>query len=160
MMTRILFLVGFAMMGLSVTAQGRMDSEEMLKHVNEARANDCLCGDEEMSAVGPLQWDDKLARAAQRHANDMARRNFFSHTGSDRSSVSDRVERQRFDWQRVGENLAEGFHDVATVVQGWINSPGHCKNIMNGNFTHIGAAVSRDGKYWVQVFATPMPGTE
>lgn len=142
--------------GMSLYAQKQVDADEMLRLVNEARAVDCMCGDESMKAIGPLVWDAALTRAAQKHANDMMRKDFFSHTGSDKSSVSQRVDRERFKWRAVGENLALGFNDEASAVEGWMGSPGHCKNIMNPEFTRIGVAVSRDGKYWVQVFGTHM----
>jgi uncharacterized protein YkwD len=59
------------------------------------------------------------------------------------------------------ENIAAGQMTADTVVQGWINSPGHCANIMSPAFSEMGAAFvvnnqSSQGIYWAQVFgATP-----
>lgn len=134
----------------------KVDAHIMLQEVNKARGQKCKCGSEKQDAAPPLVWDQKLERAAQKHADDMARKKFFSHTGSDKSTVSSRVDKQNFEWMLVGENIADGFKNEVDVVAGWMTSPGHCKNIMNAEFTHMGVAVSKDGKYWVQVLATPM----
>jgi uncharacterized protein YkwD len=134
-------------------AQGKLDTDVMLSLVNAARTNNCKCGDDIKEAAPKLVWDELLEKAAQKHANDMARKKFFSHTGSDKSTVSTRVDKVKFNWSIVGENIAMGHMDEATVVKGWMESPGHCKNIMNPEFKYIGVALSSDGQYWVQVFA-------
>jgi uncharacterized protein YkwD len=58
-----------------------------------------------------------------------------------------------------GENIAGGQQTPQEVVDAWLRSPGHCRNIM-GDFTHLGVSyVNRPGttyvNYWTQVFATP-----
>ncbi|MDK2840533.1 MAG: hypothetical protein PWQ17_38 [Anaerophaga sp.] len=133
----------------------KFDKRQMLQLVNDARMNRRLCGGKRHEAVAPLQWNAKLAKAAQKHADDMADNDFFDHTGSDKSTVVIRIEREDYSWRAVGENVAMGPRSVREVVEGWLESPGHCSNIMNGEFTEMGAALSHDGKYWVQVFATP-----
>jgi len=143
----------FTLSASGVFSQSRINKELMLTLVNNARANDCKCGSEKQKAAPALFWDEALARAAQKHANDMARKKFFSHTGSDKSTLSDRVDREKFDWVVIGENIAMGHQNEEMAVEGWMKSPGHCKNIMNPEFKYMGAAVSSDGKYWVQVFA-------
>lgn len=85
----------------------------------------------------------------------MADNDFFDHTGSDESTVVVRVEREKYLWRAVGENVAMGPRSVPQAVEGWLDSPGHCSNIMNGDFTEMGAALSHNGQYWVQVFAAP-----
>jgi len=139
--------------GTQVFAQSKINTDLMLRLVNAARASDCLCGTDKKEAAPALKWDKALEKAAQKHANDMARKDFFSHTGSDKSTVSTRVDREKFEWIIVGENIAMGQMDEETVVDGWMNSPGHCKNIMNPEFKYIGVALSANGQYWVQVFA-------
>lgn len=152
MLRLLLFAIVFAGMVESV-AQTAIDKVLLLELVNQARSKPCRCGGEKHKATTPLQWDEALERAAQKHADDMAARNFFSHTGSDQSSLIDRVEREQFKWSAVGENIAMGHQDEKTVVAGWKNSPGHCRNIMSPRFKYMGVAVSADGEYWVQVFA-------
>ena len=133
----------------------KFDKQDMLKFVNQARMEKRRCGGTQQEPVPPLKWNDKLAKAAQKHANDMAKNNFFDHIGSDGSTVDVRIERKGYLWRAVGENVAMGPRSVREAVDGWLDSPGHCTNIMNGDFTEMGAALSYDGKYWVQVFAAP-----
>jgi len=66
------------------------------------------CGYIFFEATEPVTWNTKLADAARAHPDDMALHNFFSHTGSDGSNVSIRVDSQAYDWRAVGENLADG----------------------------------------------------
>jgi uncharacterized protein YkwD len=133
----------------------QFDKDEMLKRVNEARSESRLCGQERQEATHEVGWDKKLTRAAKKHANDMEENQFFDHTGSDGSTVVLRVEREEYIWRAVGENVAQGPRTVSDAMKGWLESPGHCRNIMNPDFREMGAAVSDDGKYWVQVFAAP-----
>ncbi|MGQ1889335.1 CAP domain-containing protein [Thermophagus sp. OGC60D27] len=158
MQKRILFL-WFLFSGLILFGQEEVtvdfDSDKMLRLVNDARMTKRRCGGKKHEAVPPLKWNDMLAQAAQKHADDMADNDFFDHIGTGKSTVVIRVEREGYQWRTVGENIAMGPRSVPEVVEGWLNSPGHCSNIMNGDFTEMGAACSRNGKYWVQVFGTP-----
>ena len=134
--------------------------DEMLTAVNAARATQQNCGGTIMPPVPALTWDGQLEQAAYTHSNDMANYNFFSHTGSDGSSVSTRVTAQGYTWSSVGENIAAGQKDVDAVMKSWIESPGHCLNIMSANFTQMGASFvtnssTQYGIYWTQVFAKP-----
>ena len=151
----IWILLFFAIISIDLSAQ-KIDKNLMLQEVNKFRSKRCKCGAKKYKSAPKLIWDAKLEQAAKRHAEDMCKVKKLNHTGSDKSTVAMRVTDENFIWTLVGENIAEGYPDVITVVDGWMNSPGHCKNIMNPEFTHIGAAVRRDGKYWVQVLATPM----
>ena len=131
--------------------------DTMLAMVNNSRRSARQCGIASMPVVPQVTWNDQLAVAAAVHANDMVATNIFSHTGSDGLSVADRSLAAGYDWRAVGENIAAGQRDVAEVHQGWLDSPGHCRNIMNSIYTEIGAAcVSSDstdfGSYWVVVF--------
>ncbi|PSU49091.1 CAP domain-containing protein [Photobacterium frigidiphilum] len=133
---------------------------EMLTAVNAARATQQNCGGTIMPPVPALTWDAQLEQAAYTHSNDMANYDFFSHTGSDGSSVSTRVTAQGYTWSSVGENIAAGQKDVDAVMTSWIDSPGHCLNIMSANFTQMGASFvtnssTQYGIYWTQVFAKP-----
>jgi uncharacterized protein YkwD len=132
----------------------------MLDKVNAVRRSGFDCGSQgRFGAAGPLSWNSSLARAAEAHASDMAQRAFFSHTGSDGSSPAERVSRTGYPWQLVGENLAYatlGHFDAVRVVEAWLTSPTHCANLLNPEFTQLGAAMVRgELEYWAQVFATP-----
>jgi uncharacterized protein YkwD len=88
--------------------------------------------------------------AAKDHSEDMNKNNFFEHTGSDGSTLQDRINKYHYSWSIIGENIAEGYSSEKDVVEGWIKSTGHCQNIMNGNFKEMGVATS--GVYWTQDF--------
>lgn len=153
-----LLFFSFGIIGISQNpdySDVEFDQQEMLELVNEARMSKRRCGGKKHDAVAPLQWDKKLAQAAQKHADDMADNDFFDHTGSDKSTVVMRMEREDYLWRAAGENVAMGPRSVEQSVQGWLDSPGHCSNIMNGDFTEMGAALSHNGQYWVQVFGAP-----
>ena len=132
----------------------------MLAAVNDARRSGYDCGPEgQFGAAPPLVWNADLALAAADHSRDMLAGHFFSHTGSDGTTVSRRVERWGYDWSLVGENLAyatPGHFSPVSVVEAWLGSPGHCANLMHSGFREFGAAkVSGDLEYWTQVFGTP-----
>lgn len=121
-----------------------------LQLVNNVRQTGCDCGGEYMPPVAPLSWNDQLATAAYNHSKDMNTNNYFSHTGLDGSGPGDRIRRTGYNWRTYGENIAKGYQNEHAVINGWITSPGHCKNIMNGNFKEMG--MGREGVYWTQDF--------
>jgi uncharacterized protein YkwD len=90
----------------------------------------------------------------------MAARNYFSHTSADGRSMVDRVEATGYDWSTLGENIAGGQRSVDEVVAGWMNSEGHCANLMNPRFTEMGVACARNDAstydlYWTQNLGRP-----
>ena len=132
-------------------------SQKVLALVNAARGKDRKCGRSAFKAVAPVALSAMLNRAALIHSQDMAAKKFFEHAGS---KVADRVARIGYKWRTVGENIAVGAETPEAVVQGWLDSPGHCTNIMSPGFTEMGIAFVVDKKsdagiYWTQVFAAP-----
>lgn len=135
-------------------------ARRILQLTNEARAVSRTCDDTTFPARGRLTLNSRLNSAAQSHARDMASANYFSHIGRDGSTVGDRVTRAGYAWRAVGENIAAGQRSAEEVVRGWLESPGHCKNIMSGAYTQLGVGFStntaaRYQTYWVQNFAAP-----
>ncbi|NEP02731.1 MAG: CAP domain-containing protein [Symploca sp. SIO2E9] len=107
----------------------------------------------------PLKLNAKLFRAAQRHAEDMAENNFFSHTGFNGSSMSDRLEEVGYSWKRIAENISAGQSSPEDTMERWMNSSGHRGNILNPQLKEIGIGYATNSRsqyrhYWVQVFAT------
>ncbi|MEU4436870.1 CAP domain-containing protein [Micromonospora chalcea] len=103
-----------------------------------------------------LTVNAKLNLAAQRHSQDQADHKKMDHNGSDGSEPKDRVERAGYSWSMVGENVAWGYQSAAEVMDGWMKSEGHRKNILNCGYTQIGMGLARsNGPYWTQVFGTP-----
>jgi uncharacterized protein YkwD len=136
--------------------------QEFLDAVNQARSAGRICGSTSYPAVPPVGWNDTLAMAAYLHSEDMATNQFFSHTGSDGSSPGDRLAREGYAWRTYGENIAVNYPTVSTVIQGWLGSDGHCRNIMNPSFTEIGAGFAEgpylgtpSAPYWTFDLAAP-----
>ncbi len=130
---------------------------DMLDQVNDARATPRTCGDTDFPAAPALNYQCDLNTAAERHSQDMATNNFHSHTGSDGLKLKDRVNATDYDWSTIGENIAAGQRTVTDVMEGWLESEGHCKNIMNDQFEHFGVSRADNEaadfqRYWTQVF--------
>lgn len=127
---------------------------ELLELVNEARARGYDCGTEGVfGPAGAVTLESRLTTAAQAHADDMNAKDYFSHTGQDGSTIGDRVDRTGYAWRLVGENIGSGYTDAAAVTRDWLESDGHCANLMKPDYDHMG--VGKSGKYWVQVFGRP-----
>lgn len=104
----------------------------------------------------PLTIDASLTAAAVQHSDDQAARDRMSHVGSDGSDVGQRIVRNGGSVRTWGENVAAGFSTAAAVVDAWMNSPGHRRNILDPAFTRIGlgTALAADGtRYWTMVLA-------
>ncbi|MBB4690629.1 CAP domain-containing protein [Paractinoplanes abujensis] len=110
------------------------------------------------SGCGTLTLDRRLIEAANDHAADMARRRYFAHESPNGDSAGDRVADTGYRWKRYGENIARGADSAWEVVNGWMRSPSHRRNILDCRLHQmgIGLAIARDDTpYWVQDFATP-----
>jgi len=129
-----------------------VNKSALLQLVNDVRKKGCKCGDTYYSPVPAVTWNDKLATAAYNHSEDMYKNKFFSHVAPDGSNAGVRIKRAGYPWIAYGENIATGYRTEKEVVQGWIESPGHCKNIMSKLFKEMG--VARYGNYWTQEFGT------
>lgn len=132
-----------------------MSNAAALAAVNAARAAPRLCGTRLFAAANPLTLNAALTDAAQTHSRDMAARRYFSHQARDGSYVAERATRAGYAWRLIGENIASGINTAEEAVAGWLESPGHCANIMNPAFTEMGVAYSlnteRRMMYWTQV---------
>jgi uncharacterized protein YkwD len=131
-----------------------------LQLVNDVRSKGAHCGNELYGPAPPVTLSSTLTGVAFGHATDMATNNYFEHEDLKGKTPSDRVRATGYQEKLVGENIAYGPKSVDEVVQGWLDSPGHCENIMDPRFVEMGVgyATSHDSKralYWVQVLATP-----
>jgi len=134
----------------------------VLALVNDARARARRCGRKRFDAAPPLVWSATLSRAARVQADDMARHGRLSHSGSDGSTPAERATRAGYRWSLVGENIAAGQPTAEQVVAEWLESPGHCANVMDPGYAESGVAFayeakSEKGVYWSQVFGKPAP---
>ena len=101
----------------------------------------------------PLSNNRTLRRVATAHSEDMAERDFFSHTNPDGEDPGDRAAAAGYDGY-AGENIAMGYQSAKAVVEAWMESSGHRENILNCSSTEIGVGVadSPRGLYWTQMF--------
>ncbi|MFI9819768.1 sigma-70 family RNA polymerase sigma factor [Streptomyces sp. NPDC052013] len=103
------------------------------------------------AGCGPVTADNRLARAAQLHSEDMSANDYFDHTGQDGRSFADRAKAQGY--QNPGaENIARGQSSAASVMDAWMNSPGHRANILNCDLRTMGVGVTTNDWTWTQVF--------
>jgi uncharacterized protein YkwD len=130
----------------------------LLALVNAARAEARSCGGEGFAAAPPLTWDARLGAAAQAHSDDMVARGYFDHESPDGGTPSDRIGAQGYAFSAWGENIAAGQATPADAMKTWLESPGHCSNIMSPALKDFGAGLAEGGEYrfyWTQVFAAP-----
>jgi len=133
--------------------------QRMAEIVSEARAQARRCGASSFPQADRVYWNDQLADAAQRHADDMARHNFLSHTGSDGSTAWQRAEEAGYEPRRLLENIGGGDETASAIMNAWLGSPDHCANLMDNRVTDIGAACVHDPRsdfqtYWSLLLAT------
>ncbi len=135
-------------------------SKRALELVNDVRARGTRCGQRAFAPAPPVSLSGTLGTVAFGHAADMATHGYFEHQDLAGQSPADRVRAVGYKEKLVGENIAYGPETVDEVVKGWLDSPGHCENIMDPRFAEMGLAFAagrgtKHGLYWVQVLAAP-----
>jgi uncharacterized protein YkwD len=137
---------------------------KVLALVNEARARVTRCGSRTLQPAAPLRSSGVLDQIASGHALEMAQHAYFEHQDLAGRSPADRVRAAGYREKLVGENIAFGPRSPEEVVRGWLDSPGHCENIMDSRFAEMGMGYAQGGApgraaghglYWVQVLADP-----
>jgi hypothetical protein len=94
-----------------------------------------------------LKLNDELAQAAQAKADDMAKRNYWSHYTPQGVAPWSFVTEVGYVYQTMGENLAAGFSDDDSVVNAWMASPHHRDNILNASYSEVGFAYANNPNY-------------
>ncbi len=145
--------------GGCVEISSRPEVVGVLAETNIGRSVQQDCGEHGIKRrVGAVQLNDKLMLAAQKHSEDMALNDFMEHTGSDGSMPRDRATAQGYVGNSVGENIAMGYKTPKLAIEAWIDSDGHCKNMMDPEYTELGvgfAASPTTGRfYWTQLFGS------
>ncbi|HME38367.1 MAG TPA: CAP domain-containing protein [Steroidobacteraceae bacterium] len=141
-------------------SQAPVQASRVLELINEVRARGTRCGERAFGPAPPVRLSGTLAGVAYGHATDMAQHNYFEHQDRAGHSPADRVRAVGYAEKLVGENIAYGPKSAEEVVQGWLDSPGHCENIMDSRFAEMGVAyapgqAAKRGLYWVQLLAAP-----
>ena len=125
-----------------------------LARINQYRATGASCRTRGQFAPAPsVVVNSKLLQAATGHSQDMATRNYFSHTSPDGRTMADRINATGYVWSTIGENIAAGYPTVNGVIDGWMASDGHCANLMNPNFKDaalacVASSTSTYRTYW------------
>jgi uncharacterized protein YkwD len=134
--------------GGSTSGGGTMDaaSLEVLRLVNVERAK---------VGCGAVKGNSLLTKAAYLHSKDMAVNNYFSHDSQDGRTMVDRIKAQGYTKGTLGENIAAGQRTAESVMNSWMDSPGHKANILNCSYTELGVGHyvgGSYGQYWTQDF--------
>ena len=131
---------------VETTGQETTLAREVLDLVNAERSG---------VGVATLAWSAALADVAWLHSNDMVQRDFFSHVNPDGEDPFARLDRASVGYRVAGENIAFGSTTAVDVVNQWMNSPLHRKNILDPDYTELGVGVVQDATMWTQVFRLP-----
>lgn len=123
---------------------GLSEAEQITRLVNAERAKEGLPA---------VELDADITAAANVRAREIKQQ--FAHTRPDGRNFSTALTDRGISYWGCGENIAYGQRSEEEVMTGWMNSPGHRANIMNGSFKKIGVGYYQDErgvKYWVQLF--------
>jgi uncharacterized protein YkwD len=137
--------------------------DEVLQLVNENRAMGWNCDAQgQFGPTEPLTNQPNLRCSARLHSQDMSERDYFAHDNPDGDGPSERMDAAEYSGGTWGENIAMGQRTPAEVVAGWMESDGHCANIMRPEFTEIGVGFfqgeGRSALYWTQNFGAACMG--
>lgn len=116
---------------------------EVVRLVNEIRVK---------NGLKELTHDWELSRVARYKSQDMKDNNYFSHTSPVYGSPFNMMKNFGISYRTAAENIAKGQSTPQAVVNAWMNSSGHRKNILNAAFTKIGVGYVKSGNYWTQMF--------
>lgn len=107
------------------------------------------------AGLAPLKINTKLSAVAEKKAEDLRDKNYFSHTSPTYGSPFDMMSQFGIKYTAAGENIAKGQRTPSSVMSGWMNSSGHRANILSTKYDQIGVGYvtdSKGGTYWVQMF--------
>ncbi|UVI31678.1 CAP domain-containing protein [Paenibacillus spongiae] len=124
-------------------------NQEIVRLVNEERAK---------QGLSALTENGDLSRVALFKSQDMRDQGYFSHDSPSYGSPFDMMKAFNINYSYAGENIAAGQTTPQDVMNSWMNSPGHRKNIMSPDFTEIGIGYCTGGSmnhYWTQQFIKP-----
>lgn len=137
--------------------------EAATKRLNDIRHRGVACPSGATSTSVTLAWNDRLADAAQVQSREMARVDRLGHRDSQNRGLGERLRAVGYRFGTAVENVAVGFASVDDVVDAWLESEGHCENVMNAAVREFGLACIDTGstgapeehRYWALVLAAP-----
>jgi len=115
-----------------------IDTNQLFALVNDERAK---------VGIQPLTLNTALNASAAEKCNDMVARNYWSHNTPDGQEPFVVIEKHYGQYRQLEENLGYGFKDAQSTVYGWMNSPGHKRNILERNVTEVGYAICYSPNY-------------
>jgi uncharacterized protein YkwD len=123
----------------------------------ESRIFDLINAERRHQGLAPLVYNPQLDRMAKIQAENMARFQKMAHTLPDAQlpTLVDRARYVGYSYGRLAENVALGYPNAETVVEGWMRSSGHRRNILDGGVVETGIGIARSsagGLYYCQVF--------
>jgi len=123
----------------------------------EARIFDLINAERRHQGLRPLVFSAQLNQMARIQAQNMAYYQKMAHVlpNATLPTLGDRAQYVRYTFGRIAENVALGYPNAETVVEGWMNSRGHRQNILDAGVVETGIAVARSatgGLYYCQVF--------
>ncbi len=140
--------------------------DEVLRLTNEARAAGHNCDSKgSFGSADPLTMSPILRCSSRLHSKDMGEQSYFDHTAPDGRDPFERMADAGYMGFTMGENIAKGQQSPSEVVNGWLDSDGHCANMMNPDFTEIGVGYwegeadnmfFNGNKLWTQNFGASM----
>ncbi|WP_339146092.1 MULTISPECIES: CAP domain-containing protein [unclassified Sutcliffiella] len=136
------------------TEDNQQQAEESTEGISETEMKviELTNAERRKNGLSDLKADASLSNVARDKSKDMQTNNYFSHTSPTHGSPFDMMRDYGISYNTAGENIAMGQRSPEEVVQAWMNSEGHRKNILNGEFTHIGVGYVEEGNYWTQMF--------
>lgn len=110
-----------------------ISAEGLIEAMNRERA---------AAGLPPLRLSEKLCAAADDRMHDMFTKHYFEHVSPDGIDPFTWAEKRGYDYREIGENLAVGYPRASDVVDGWMHSEGHRKNVMGRDYEEIGISIS------------------
>jgi uncharacterized protein YkwD len=128
----------------------KIDLRQAERYINQVRAR---------HGAGPVRMEGRLIDAALRHSMMMARKGKMAHNFGPGTRFKDRIKKAGIRGS-AAENVGAGYSSIESVVDGWLRSPGHRRNLLNRKLTHIGMAAalnpaSKYRTYWTLILARP-----
>jgi len=145
----VLILYGVAVFAQGGVSESAAAEQELFRMINRDRT---------AAGVPELEWNEWLAQAARKHAEEMARRGQLSHQFPGEPGMRDRIAATALRFDASGENVAVGL-TTTEINDDWMHSPGHRANMLDPKYNAVGVAVVRSGErlYAVTDFAHSLP---
>jgi uncharacterized protein YkwD len=159
---KIAVVTVFSLLVYLIQADGKAQGSSSSQSTNlitkeEAEIVQLTNGKRRKRGLKPLIINMQLVCLARKQSANMARNNQLSHTVNGKT-LAHRIEKSRYPYRYIGENVARSKRSPPHVIKMWMKSQGHRVNILNPNFREIGIGIikAKNGdKYFTQIYGTP-----